>query len=81
MGRASLPASHARVAEVKQYVHVVYRLNRSEIEFPCVGLSSWCGSSIMSPLIEQSNRTPRCSRKVSAAGLPWLEHFRVQCYM
>ena len=29
---------------------------------------------------EQSNRTPRCSRSVSAAGLPWLEHFRVQCY-
>ena len=24
--------------------------------------------------------TPRCSREVSAAGLPWLEHFRVQCY-
>ena len=24
--------------------------------------------------IEQSNRTP------TAAGLPWLEHFRVQCY-
>ena len=23
---------------------------------------------------EQSNRTPRCSRRVSAAGLPWLEH-------
>ena len=21
-------------------------------------------------------RTPRCSWKVSAAGLPWLEHFR-----
>ena len=30
--------------------------------------------------IEQSNRTPRCSREVSAAGLPWLKHFRVQCY-
>ena len=30
--------------------------------------------------IEQSNRTPRCSRKVSAAGLPWFEHFRFQCY-
>ena len=29
---------------------------------------------------EQSNRTPRCSQKVSPAGLPWLEHFRVQCY-
>ena len=31
-------------------------------------------------LYEQSNRTPRYSREVSAAGLPWLEHFRVQCY-
>ena len=31
-------------------------------------------------LYEQSNRTPRCSREVSAAGLPWLERFRVQCY-
>ena len=29
---------------------------------------------------EQSNRTPRCSQKVSAAGLSWLKHFRVQCY-
>ena len=29
---------------------------------------------------EQSNRTPRCSQTVSAAGLPWLKHFRVQCY-
>ena len=29
---------------------------------------------------EQSNSTPRCSRKVSAASLPWLEHFRVQWY-
>ena len=29
---------------------------------------------------EQSNHTPRCSWKVSAAGLPWLDHFRVQCY-
>ena len=29
---------------------------------------------------EQSNHTPRCSWKVSAAGLPWLEHFRVQYY-
>ena len=29
---------------------------------------------------EQSNRTPRCSKEVSAEGLPWLEHFRVQCY-
>ena len=26
---------------------------------------------------EQSNHTPRCSRKFGAAGLPWLEHFRV----
>ena len=26
--------------------------------------------------IEQSNRTPRCSRKVSAAGLPWLKHLK-----
>ena len=25
-------------------------------------------------LNEQSNRIPRCSRKVSAAALPWLEH-------
>ena len=24
---------------------------------------------------EQSNRTPRCSQEVSAAGLPWLKHF------
>ena len=24
---------------------------------------------------EQSNHTPRCSQKVSAAGLPWLENF------
>ena len=36
--------------------------------------------SYFSPLsvyhFEQSNHTPRCSRKVSAAGLPWLEHFR-----
>ena len=31
-------------------------------------------------LTEQSNHTPRCSQEVSAAGLPWLEHFRVQCY-
>ena len=31
-------------------------------------------------LNEQSNRTPRCSQEVSAAGLPQLEHFRVQCY-
>ena len=31
-------------------------------------------------LYKQSNRTPRCSREVSAVGLPWLEHFRVQCY-
>ena len=31
-------------------------------------------------VIEQSNRTPRCSQEVSAAGLPWLEHSRVQCY-
>ena len=29
----------------------------------------------MSVLIEQSNCTPRCSRKVSVAGLPWLKHF------
>ena len=29
---------------------------------------------------EQSNRTPRCSWEVSAAGLPWLKRFRVQCY-
>ena len=29
---------------------------------------------------EQSNRTPRCSREVSAAGLPWLKHSRVQWY-
>ena len=26
-------------------------------------------------LYEQSNRTPRCSWKVSATGLPWLKHF------
>ena len=26
---------------------------------------------------EQSNHTPRCSQRVSAAGLPWLEHFGV----
>jgi len=26
---------------------------------------------------KQSNRTPRCSWEVSAAGLPWLEHLRV----
>ena len=32
-------------------------------------------------LYEQSNCTPRCSRDVSAAGLPWLKHFRVQSYM
>ena len=25
-------------------------------------------------IIEQNNHTPRCSQKVSAAGLPWLEH-------
>ena len=25
--------------------------------------------------------TPRCSQEVSAADLPWLQHFRVQCYM
>ena len=31
-------------------------------------------------IIEQSNRTSRCSREVSAAGLPWLDHFRLQCY-
>ena len=31
-------------------------------------------------LYEQSNRTQRCSLEVSAAGLPWLEHFTVQCY-
>ena len=31
-------------------------------------------------LNEQSNRTPRCSQEFSAAGLPWFEHFRVQCY-
>ena len=36
--------------------------------------------NILSYGIEQSNYTPRCSREVSAAGLPWLEHFRVQCY-
>ena len=29
---------------------------------------------------EQSNCTPRCSWRVSAAGLPWLKHFGVQCY-
>ena len=40
----------------------------------------WYNSCIKIFLIEQSNRTPRCSREVSAAGLPWLEHFRVQCY-
>ena len=28
----------------------------------------------------QSNRTPGCSQRVSAAGLPWLEHFRAQRY-
>ena len=57
MGRASLHASHASVAEVKQHVHVVYvyRLNRSEIVFPCVGLSSWCGSSNMSPSIDHDS--------------------------
>ena len=37
-------------------------------------------SYIILSIYEQSNRTPRCSRKVSAAGLPWLKHFRVQCY-
>ena len=31
-------------------------------------------------IYEQSNRTPRCSREVSATGLPWLEHLRVQWY-
>ena len=31
-------------------------------------------------LIEQSNRTPRCSQEVSAAGILCLEHFGVQCY-
>ena len=35
---------------------------------------------ILGYIIEQSNRTPRCSQEVSAAGLPRLEHFRVQCY-
>ena len=57
MGRASLHTSHASVAEVKQYVHVVYvyRLNRYEIVFPCVGLSSWCGSSNMSPSIDHDS--------------------------
>ena len=30
-------------------------------------------------LYEQSNCTPRCSKEVNAAGLPWLKHFRVQC--
>ena len=29
---------------------------------------------------KQSNCTPTCSQEVSAAGLPWLKHFRVQCY-
>ena len=28
----------------------------------------------------EHNHTPRCSYKVGAAGLSWLEHFRVQCY-
>ena len=28
----------------------------------------------------ERNCTPRCSYEVSAAGLPWPEHFRVQCY-
>ena len=37
-------------------------------------------SDWISNINEQSNRTPRRSQEVSAAGLPWLEHFRVQCY-
>ena len=36
---------------------------------------------IKTALIKQSNLTPRCSRKVSAAGLPWLEHFRSSAYV
>ena len=30
---------------------------------------------------EQSNRTPRCSREVSAAGLPWIEHLSSVLYI
>ena len=40
---------------------------------------SLCASASLASF-QQSNRAPSCSLEVSAAGLPCLEHFRVQCY-
>ena len=47
------------------------------IENCVIGQSTWL---LKIYFFKQSNCTPRCSQEVSASGLPWLKHFRVQCY-
>ena len=38
-------------------------------------------SEIIFQSVFEHDHTPRCSYEVSAAGLSWLKHFRVQFYM
>ena len=59
---------------IMSYVYIRYFLLQTYIGTKC------CPPMLAFVHNEQSNCTSRCSQEVSAAGLPWLEHFRVQCY-
>ena len=63
------------------WLHMIQQLvpeQESELLQPCMH-AGWLVSflAIFLCFYEQNNHTPRCSQKVSAAGLPWLEHFWV----
>ena len=57
-----------------------YTLKMSALNWSKASMNHIRHNHILILFYEQSNHTPRCSRKVSAVGLPWLGHFRVQCY-
>ena len=57
-----------------------YTLKMSALNWSKTSMNHIRHNHILILFYEQSNRTPWCSQKVSAAGLPWLEHFRVHSY-
>ena len=83
-----LPKTSARLVHLQHslnlsYTSVVFHSQKSETESlytALIHIPSVKNTTINFKVSEQSNCTPRCSQEVIAAGLPWLEHFRVQCY-